>query len=121
MAELAWLAGCRFVYVPQLGGHVPVHSDHMETTVPGLFVAGDVSGVEEASSAMEEGRLAGLWAAADAGRLDSAEAARLGARHQAALDHLRCGPFGESTRRGKQAMMAQSDRARSQLLTRAGA
>ena len=31
---------------------------------PGLFVAGDVSGVEEASSAMEEGRLAGLWAAA---------------------------------------------------------
>jgi thioredoxin reductase len=121
MAELAWLAGCRFLYVPELGGHVPVHSEHMETTVPGLFVAGDVSGVEEASSAMEEGRLAGLWAAADGGRLDGAEAARLGARHQAALDHLRSGPFGRSTRTGKKAMMAQRDQARSQLLTSAGA
>ena len=68
MAELAWLAGCRMRYVPELGGHVPAHDGRMATSVPGVFVAGDVSGVEEASSAMEEGRLAGVWAAAAAGK-----------------------------------------------------
>ncbi|MGC8788110.1 MAG: NAD(P)/FAD-dependent oxidoreductase, partial [Anaerolineae bacterium] len=33
LSELAWMAGCQFDYIPQLGGHVPVHNENMETTV----------------------------------------------------------------------------------------
>jgi len=42
---------------------VPYRDELMRTTVPNIFVAGDVAGVEEASSAMVTGRLAGLSAA----------------------------------------------------------
>jgi Fe-S-cluster-containing hydrogenase component 2 len=42
---------------------VPVHDERFETTVPGLFVAGDLAGVEEATTAMEQGRIAGYAAA----------------------------------------------------------
>jgi len=63
LTELLWQAGCRMRYVPQLGGHVAVRDMRMETSVSGVFVAGDASGVEEASAAMAEGRLAGLSAA----------------------------------------------------------
>ncbi|MDV2687326.1 sarcosine oxidase subunit alpha, partial [Alkalihalophilus lindianensis] len=31
LAELAAVAGCPFQYVPELGGHVPCHSEIMET------------------------------------------------------------------------------------------
>lgn len=58
--KLCWLAGCEFAYSTDLGGFVPLHDDNMETSVNGLYVAGDVAGVEEASIAIEEGRLAGL-------------------------------------------------------------
>lgn len=34
-----------------------------QTSIPGIFAAGNVSGIEEVSSAMPEGRIAGLAAA----------------------------------------------------------
>ncbi len=61
--ELLYQVGCRFTYKPYLGGHVALHNEDMETTVKEIFVAGDCSGIEEASTAMEEGRLAGIAAA----------------------------------------------------------
>lgn len=94
LTELAWQAGCLFEYCGPLGGHVPLHSEDMETTVPGLFVAGDMAGVEEASTALEEGRLAGLAAAAYAGyRSPNLEEEKAAARER--LQALRSGPFGE--------------------------
>jgi sarcosine oxidase subunit alpha len=45
LAELVAVAGCPFEYVPELGGHVPLHSDKMETPLPGLFVAGNITGI----------------------------------------------------------------------------
>ncbi|MCL2377291.1 MAG: FAD-dependent oxidoreductase [Defluviitaleaceae bacterium] len=63
LSELLWQAGCKMLYVPALGGYVPYRDELMRTTVPNIFVAGDVAGVEEASSAMVTGRLAGLSAA----------------------------------------------------------
>ena len=48
MTELAYMAGCQMAFIPALGGHVPMHDEHMETTVPGVYVAGDITGVEEA-------------------------------------------------------------------------
>ena len=63
LTELAWLAGCQFTFIPALGGQIPIHDGNMATTVPGLYVAGDIAGAEEASTAMEEGRLSGIAAA----------------------------------------------------------
>ena len=63
LAELAWMAGCEFDYNAALGGHFPRHGDDLLTSVSGLYVAGDLAGVEEASIAMEQGKLAGISAA----------------------------------------------------------
>ncbi|WP_432402689.1 NAD(P)/FAD-dependent oxidoreductase [Wukongibacter sp. M2B1] len=63
LGELLWQAGCEMKYVGELGGFVPVRTEMLETTVEGIYVAGDVCGVEEATSAMVEGYLAGLTAA----------------------------------------------------------
>ncbi|MFZ5966518.1 MAG: NAD(P)/FAD-dependent oxidoreductase [Bacillota bacterium] len=67
LAELLWQAGCEMKYVGELGGFVPVRTEMLQTTVEIIFVAGDVCGVEEATSAMVEGYLAGLSAARSLG------------------------------------------------------
>lgn len=67
LTELLAMAGCAMRYIPQLGGSVPYRNERYETSVPGIFVAGDASGIEEASAAMAEGALAGLYAAERAG------------------------------------------------------
>lgn len=103
--QLARMAGCEMVFVPALGGNVPAHDHNQETSVPGLYVAGDVAGIEEASSAIVEGRLAGLAIAHSLGYLTDAE---FNAKRDEQLDSmsgLRSGPFGEKRRQGKQAMV----------------
>ncbi|MCJ7795906.1 MAG: NAD(P)/FAD-dependent oxidoreductase, partial [Thermoleophilia bacterium] len=67
LTELLFQAGCEMRYVAELGGHVPTRDDDLQTTVPGIYVAGDCSGIEEASSAIVEGTLAGASAAASLG------------------------------------------------------
>jgi thioredoxin reductase len=93
LAELAWMAGCRFDYQPALGGWVPIHNERMETNLPGVYIAGDLAGVEEASTAMEEGRLAGLAAAASLGRVTPEVAATRVRAARLRLAALRQGPF----------------------------
>ena len=61
--ELFWQAECEMKFVPQLCGYVPYRDREMRTSNPNVWVAGDASGIEEASSAMIEGRIAG-WSAA---------------------------------------------------------
>ncbi|MGE7887012.1 NAD(P)/FAD-dependent oxidoreductase [Bacillus cereus] len=60
LAELAAVAGCPFRYISELGGHVPLHSETMETPLPGLFVAGNITGIESGKIAMAQGTVAGL-------------------------------------------------------------
>lgn len=100
--ELAFQRGCEESYVSELGGRVAAHDADLATTVPGVFIAGDASGIEEASTAMLEGRLAGLAAAGRllprAGR-ERIVAMKAGAREDLRL--LRAGPFGEKPRIGK--------------------
>ncbi|WP_372629276.1 NAD(P)/FAD-dependent oxidoreductase [Cohnella sp.] len=67
LAELAAVAGCPFLYTPELGGHLPFHSERMQTPVEGLFVAGNITGVESALVAMAQGRLAGASISHEAG------------------------------------------------------
>ena len=74
LVELPAMAGCRLEYSPVLGGLVPWHDRNMRTSLPSLFVAGDVSGVEEASTAIEQGRLAGIGAAESLGLISPAAA-----------------------------------------------
>lgn len=112
LTELAWLAGCGFVFSPRLGGHVPLHDENMETTLPGVYVAGDITGVEEASTAMEEGRLAGI-AAAEALGLAADTAVRDKAAVRGRMDVLRSGPFGLARRTAKAEILAQRKEAAS--------
>jgi sarcosine oxidase subunit alpha len=55
------------MYVPQLCGLVARRDRTMRTSNPDFFTAGDASGIEEASAAMVEGRIAGLSAASSLG------------------------------------------------------
>ncbi|MDF2501760.1 MAG: FAD-dependent pyridine nucleotide-disulfide oxidoreductase [Anaerosporomusa subterranea] len=102
LTELAHLAGCQLTFISRLGGMLPVHDDNMETTVPGIYAAGDLTGVEEASSAMEEGRLAGIAAAEALGYIDANAAAKSKAEVWERLHMLRSGNFGSYRRQMKE-------------------
>lgn len=105
LVELAFAAGCSNVYSPVLGGMVPWHDTSMRTSIPSIYIAGDISGVEEASTAMEEGRLAGLSAAYALRHMNKDE---YDSRFNEALhrvDSLRSGMFGEKRRIAKEAII----------------
>ncbi len=57
--ELLRQFGVRFRYIPELGGLVALRTKYMETTTPGVFIAGDLAGIEEATTAFIEGWIAG--------------------------------------------------------------
>ncbi|WP_144460753.1 NAD(P)/FAD-dependent oxidoreductase [Siminovitchia fortis] len=58
MADLAQVAGCPIIDIPELGGMVPLHGPDMSTSVKGLYVAGNITGIEGAKVAMAQGNLA---------------------------------------------------------------
>ncbi|AEH23876.1 FAD-dependent oxidoreductase [Pyrococcus yayanosii] len=92
--ELLHQAGCQIRYVPELGGHVAVRDEWMETTVRGIFVAGDSAGIEEATTAMLEGRIAGIAAALRLGIADESWVREI-EKAQKELEEFRSGPFGQ--------------------------
>ncbi len=53
-------AGAVMRWVPEVGGPVPLRTRYLEVSIPGMYVAGDASGIEEATTAMLEGEIAGL-------------------------------------------------------------
>jgi heterodisulfide reductase subunit A-like polyferredoxin len=106
--ELCSVATCRLVHIPELGGLVPIHDENMESTVPGIYVAGDVAGIEEASSAMEEGRLAGISAAQSLGLVAEEKASHARRARRAVLEAVRQGPFGEVLARKKRQLIAMA-------------
>jgi NADPH-dependent 2,4-dienoyl-CoA reductase/sulfur reductase-like enzyme/bacterioferritin-associated ferredoxin len=61
--ELTQLAGCPHTFDPSRGGWVPTVDRQLETGVPGLYAAGEVTEVDGAGAALLEGRIAGLAAA----------------------------------------------------------
>lgn len=102
--ELFWQAGCKMQYVPQLCGYVPYRDKSMRTSNPDIWVAGDASGIEEASAAMVEGRVAGHSAAkalglpVDDGKFDE---------YWTRLHHLRAGEVGEKITAGINQVLVQ--------------
>jgi NADPH-dependent 2,4-dienoyl-CoA reductase/sulfur reductase-like enzyme len=107
LAELAWMAGCQFSHIPGLGGWVPLHDEDMQTNLSGIYVAGDLAGIEEASTAMEEGRLAGLAAAESLGYLSPEEGRRKKAEVRGRMDALRIGSFGEDRAAAKEQIVRE--------------
>lgn len=93
LTELLWLIGCKMEYVSDLGGYISVHDKNMETSVSGVYVAGDVTGIEEASVAMEEGRIAGTAAAESLGHVTAMKARDIKMKAEENLLQLRLGPF----------------------------
>lgn len=97
--ELVQLSGAKMHYIPQLGGFVAERNEYLETTAPGVYVAGDVSCIEEATAAMLEGSIAGVSAAIASGmNRPELEARRDEFMEQLAI--LRSGKTGEKVRNG---------------------
>lgn len=98
MSQLLKMAGCDMVESPGKGGTVPTCDMYGETSVPGIYVAGDVSGIEEASSAMIEGRISGICAAAHLGYIDKDELEKEATLQRKSLETLRQGMFAPGNR-----------------------
>ena len=106
--ELAQMAGCTLACLPALGGFLPVHNENMETTAEGIYIAGDTAGIEEASTAMEEGRLAGVDMAQKLGCLSKDKTAGKKNEIRESLLALRSGPFGELRQQAKSEIIRKS-------------
>ncbi len=108
--SLAQMAGCGLVFSSVLGGHLPVHNENMESSIEGIYIAGDAAGVEEASVAMEEGRLAGIDMVRKLGYLGQDEATSKREKVEQSLSALRSGPFGYQRHEAKLEIIERSKR-----------
>ncbi len=97
--KLLHQSGCGIKYVPSLGGYVPKKNERMKTTRDNIYVAGDVSGVEEATTAMLEGVIAGASSALSMG-YGEGELEGIIKEAQEDLNNLRAGPYYDHIREG---------------------
>jgi len=99
LSDLLWQDGCQMKYVPELCGYVALRDDNMKTTKDKIYIAGDVAGIEEASSAMLEGQIAGLNAAVSLGyKCDNYK--KQDEKLKAELKELRDNPLSEKIKIG---------------------
>jgi len=68
LSELLYQSGCDMAFIREFGGYVPMRTIDLKTSKEHIYIAGDVGGIEEASSAMVEGHIAGLAAADSIGK-----------------------------------------------------
>lgn len=93
MSQLAGNATCDMELIPQKGGNVAILDEFGETSVRGIYCAGDVAGIEEASSAMIQGRKVAAHAGMKAGYISKKEFQRKFEAFQNDLGQLRQGMF----------------------------
>ena len=103
------MADVKIINAGRLGSQVPMHDRNMETTREGIYVAGDASGVEEASTAIEEGKLAGIAAAEALGKISEQEAKEAKENVWKSLDQLRTGPFGIGRYEAKEKILSEME------------
>ena len=96
MSQLLDQAGCRMLDTK--GGFVPECKADGATSVAGIYAAGDVSGIEEASSAMIEGRISGAAISCYLGYISEEEKTARIEELEAALSTLRKGMFAPENR-----------------------
>lgn len=92
-------ADCEMEYVAELGGFVPLRTEDMRTTTKGIYVAGDSAGIEEATVAALEGKLAGAALHEELNEEDE-ETKRLKREAKKGLEQMRKGPYGKVPRLG---------------------
>lgn len=73
-SDLVRQAGAQVRWSGPVGGWEAIHDGAMRSTVTGLYVAGETTGVAGSDAAMAEGAIAGLTMARDAGALGEREA-----------------------------------------------
>ncbi|WP_448376510.1 FAD-dependent oxidoreductase [Fervidobacterium sp.] len=95
--ELVAQTGAKLVYMPELGGHIPWRDENMRTTIQNVFVAGDLSGIEEATTAMIEGYIAGYNIAQEITGKSQEEKIQ---KMKDELSEFRRGPFSKKVRDG---------------------
>jgi len=97
--QLLSMAEAEMLFVGELGGLVPIKTCDYETSIKHVYACGDVTGIEEASSAMVEGKIAGLIAAKHLGFMHpNHEELENELNNQLCV--LRQGPCGEKIRCG---------------------
>lgn len=99
MHQLLSMINAKMKFVSELGGFVPVINSNHQTSVPSVFVCGDAVGIEEASSAMMEGYLTGLYVGKYLNHLHP-DYEKLVKHYESQLSLLRDGPFGVKTKVG---------------------
>jgi len=107
LTDLARLFGCRICYSKTLGGFMPLHDENLLTTNENVYVCGDVAGIEEANTALDEGRLAGISAVMNLGYLDPAEGTRRKQEVIKRLRELRRGMYGEKRELAKKRVVSE--------------
>lgn len=75
--DLARLLGCKVEYKPQKGGWIPVRDERLQTSVDGVYVAGDGGSIGGAENSRLEGRVAGAAVAQKTGHMTSQEAEKI--------------------------------------------
>lgn len=99
--DMVKLEKCQLTFNGPFGGFIPLHNDKMETSKSGVYVAGDATGVEEANTALEEGKIAGISAVESLGLISTKEAEKRRIEIWDRLEALRMGPFGERRQQEK--------------------
>jgi thioredoxin reductase len=90
-SDLPRQAGARVHWAEPAGGWATACDPWLRSSLPGLYIAGETSGVAGADIALVEGAMAGLAMSFDSGRLSPAQAH---ARHRKlAARHKRLSPF----------------------------
>jgi len=92
-------AGCEMEYIRELGGYVPKRTEDMRTTTERVYVAGDSAGIEEATVAALEGKIAGA-ALTEEVYGSSKELEKKKEEAKKSLEQMRMGPYGEAPRQG---------------------
>lgn len=87
--QLVRLAGAQLEYSAGKGGFVPVCDENLSTTLEGLYAAGDITAIEEASIAIEEGKLAALSACVYLGLAEEKAVLEAKERYNANLSAIR--------------------------------
>ncbi len=76
-SELARQAGVDCRWDASRGGWIAKHDDNMASSVPGVFVAGETTGVAGSDIAALEGQVAAIGCAAELGKIDARQAVEL--------------------------------------------
>jgi NAD(P)H-nitrite reductase large subunit len=67
--DLARMIGCKLEYNSKKGGWVPVRDETLQTSLPGVYMAGDGAGIGGAENSRLEGRIVGVAAAVRVGKM----------------------------------------------------